>query len=137
MPPYLCELCFDQVTTHSTTAWDGLDTAVCDDCLAPPEGHAAWAEVVSQAEHQRSTYTFVVALTDRELVEAPNAFGLIRDRFRALGADLEDGGRLEVEPFQGDPLRMVKVILYHAGWRKLCLYCRARHDTRLACPAYA
>ena len=33
---YLCELCFDALTPHSTDAWDGLSTAVCDDCLAPP-----------------------------------------------------------------------------------------------------
>ena len=53
---FLCELCFDALTTHRTAAWDELEMAVCDDCLAPPMGHACWqtlgesfgvAEVVS------------------------------------------------------------------------------------------
>ena len=39
---FLCELCFDALTNHMTAVWDGLDTAVCEDCLAPPVGHACW-----------------------------------------------------------------------------------------------
>lgn len=45
MTPYLCELCFEQYTTHMTEAWDGLATAVCDDCLAPPAAHEAWEAI--------------------------------------------------------------------------------------------
>jgi hypothetical protein len=43
---YLCELCYDQMTTHLTTAWNRRETAVCDDCLAPPTGDPAWAGLV-------------------------------------------------------------------------------------------
>ena len=39
---WLCELCFDALTTHWTAAWDGLEMAVCEDCLAPPADHACW-----------------------------------------------------------------------------------------------
>lgn len=39
---WLCELCFDALTTHRTEAWDGQEMAVCEDCLAPPAGHACW-----------------------------------------------------------------------------------------------
>ncbi len=58
---FLCELCFDALTTHRTAAWDGLEMAVCEDCLAPPAGHACWqavgesfgvAEVVSDGRGQ-------------------------------------------------------------------------------------
>jgi hypothetical protein len=42
---YLCEFCFDQLTSHVTDVWDGLPTAVCDDCLAPPVHHEAWKSV--------------------------------------------------------------------------------------------
>lgn len=41
---FLCEVCFDALTNHTTAVWDGLDTAVCEDCLAPPAGHACWQE---------------------------------------------------------------------------------------------
>lgn len=47
MTTYLCEICFDALTTHSTDAWDGLETAVCDTCLAPPVGDAAWRDVAA------------------------------------------------------------------------------------------
>src|SRR5262249_35048648 len=40
--PWLCEVCFDALTTHWTAAWDGLETAVCEDCLAPPAQHVCW-----------------------------------------------------------------------------------------------
>ena len=43
---YLCELCYDQMTPHTTTAWSGRETAVCDDCLAPPARDPAWAGLV-------------------------------------------------------------------------------------------
>jgi hypothetical protein len=39
---WLCEICFDALTTHRTEAWDGLELSVCEDCLAPPVGHACW-----------------------------------------------------------------------------------------------
>ena len=39
---WLCEICFDTLTTHWTEAWDGLELAVCEDCLAPPAGHVCW-----------------------------------------------------------------------------------------------
>jgi hypothetical protein len=39
---YLCDLCSDQMTTHMTTAWHRRETAVCEDCLAPPVGDLAW-----------------------------------------------------------------------------------------------
>jgi hypothetical protein len=39
---WLCEICFDALTAHCTTAWDGLEVAVCEDCLAPPVEHACW-----------------------------------------------------------------------------------------------
>src|ERR687883_215652 len=42
---FLCELCFDALTTHRTAVWDGLEMGVCDDCLAPPVGHACWESV--------------------------------------------------------------------------------------------
>ena len=42
---FLCEMCFDALTNHSTAVWNGLDTAVCEDCLAPPTDHACWQEV--------------------------------------------------------------------------------------------
>ena len=42
---FLCEVCFDALTNHMTTAWDGLDTAVCEDCLAPPPEHPCWQEL--------------------------------------------------------------------------------------------
>ncbi|MBM3222258.1 MAG: hypothetical protein FJZ47_00420 [Candidatus Tectomicrobia bacterium] len=44
---FLCEICFDVLTNHSTAVWDGLDTAVCEDCLAPPEHHPCWQELGS------------------------------------------------------------------------------------------
>lgn len=44
---FLCEVCFDALTNHTTTVWDGLDTAVCEDCLAPPAGHTCWQELGS------------------------------------------------------------------------------------------
>ena len=42
---FLCEVCFDALTNHMTAVWDGLDTAVCEDCLAPPAGHACWQDL--------------------------------------------------------------------------------------------
>jgi len=42
---FLCEVCFDALTDHVTAVWNGLDTAVCDDCLAPPVGHPCWQEL--------------------------------------------------------------------------------------------
>jgi hypothetical protein len=39
---FLCEVCFDTLTTHMTAAWNGIDIAVCEDCLAPPAGQACW-----------------------------------------------------------------------------------------------
>lgn len=42
---FLCEVCFDALTNHSTAVWNGLDTAVCEDCLAPPTEHACWQEL--------------------------------------------------------------------------------------------
>lgn len=42
---FLCEVCFDALTDHMTEVWDGRDTAVCDECLAPPAGHPCWQEV--------------------------------------------------------------------------------------------
>ena len=44
---FLCEVCFDALTNHTTAVWDGLDTAVCEDCLAPPAGHTCWQELGS------------------------------------------------------------------------------------------
>lgn len=44
---FLCEVCFDALTNHTTAVWDGLDTAVCEDCLAPPVGHTCWQELGS------------------------------------------------------------------------------------------
>jgi len=43
---YLCELCHDQMTTHMAAAWNRRETAVCEDCLAPPAGDPAWAGLV-------------------------------------------------------------------------------------------
>jgi hypothetical protein len=42
---FLCEVCFDALTNHMTAAWNGVDTAVCDDCLAPPAEHVCWQEL--------------------------------------------------------------------------------------------
>ncbi|MGE3540061.1 MAG: hypothetical protein AB7N91_21825 [Candidatus Tectimicrobiota bacterium] len=42
---FLCEVCFDALTDHMTEAWDGHETAVCEDCLAPPEAHPCWKDV--------------------------------------------------------------------------------------------
>jgi hypothetical protein len=42
---FLCEVCFDALTNHMTAAWNGVDTAVCDDCLAPPAEHPCWQEL--------------------------------------------------------------------------------------------
>ena len=42
---FLCELCFDALTPHRTAAWDGLEMAVCVDCLAPPATHPCWDTV--------------------------------------------------------------------------------------------
>src|SRR2546427_4726394 len=42
---FLCEVCFDALTNHMTAAWNGVDIAVCEDCLAPPTDHACWQEV--------------------------------------------------------------------------------------------
>ena len=42
---FLCEVCFDALTNHSTAVWSGLDAAVCEDCLAPPAEHACWQEL--------------------------------------------------------------------------------------------
>jgi len=42
---FLCEVCFDALTNHTTAVWSGTDTAVCDDCLAPPAEHACWQEL--------------------------------------------------------------------------------------------
>ena len=50
---FLCEVCFDTLTTHMTAAWNGVDIAVCEDCLAPPPDHACWqtlAEAYSGVE---------------------------------------------------------------------------------------
>lgn len=41
----LCEMCFDTYGTHHTDAWDGLESCVCDDCLAPPVGHPGWVSL--------------------------------------------------------------------------------------------
>jgi hypothetical protein len=43
---YLCELCYDPMTTPMTTAWDQRETAVCEDCLTPPARDPAWAGLV-------------------------------------------------------------------------------------------
>lgn len=42
---FLCEMCGDALTDHMTEAWNGCDMAVCDECLAPPAGHACWQEL--------------------------------------------------------------------------------------------
>lgn len=42
---FLCEMCDDALTDHMTEVWNGCDMAVCDDCLAPPAGHACWQEL--------------------------------------------------------------------------------------------
>jgi hypothetical protein len=42
---FLCEVCFDTLTNHMTAAWNGVDAAVCEDCLAPPAQHPCWQEL--------------------------------------------------------------------------------------------
>jgi hypothetical protein len=40
-----CEVCSDTLTNHMTAAWNGVDIAVCEDCLAPPTEHPCWQEL--------------------------------------------------------------------------------------------
>jgi NMD protein affecting ribosome stability and mRNA decay len=47
---FLCEVCFDTLTNHMTAVWNGVDIAVCEDCLAPPSDHACW-QALAEAHH--------------------------------------------------------------------------------------
>lgn len=39
---FLCDLCHDALTPHTTAAWEGEASAVCDECLMPPPRDQAW-----------------------------------------------------------------------------------------------
>lgn len=56
---FLCEVCFDTLTNHITAVWNGVDAAVCADCLAPPTEHSCWqalGEAYSGVELRRDVH---------------------------------------------------------------------------------
>lgn len=123
MKGYLCELCMDEMTSHVTSAWDGLETAVCEGCLAPDEGDPCWDTLRVQPcvqvrgvwkgeEHLLSgEYPLLVIAPNRRVFEyyaSQHGFA-IGDERRGIIRDIRDVRQLRgyVEPF---------VVVLEAAW---------------------